>query len=517
MLTLLEALQISPEVARHDQEQKTRIKRLEVENEWLKTQMFGAKSESRALLPLTLGDQLWLGQELLPVPTTPPPKTVTVKEYERKERKKPVVPEAEDSQLRFGKGVPMQTIVVDDPATANVPEDQRELISESVTYRLAQRSPYLVLKYVTQTWKHKETGKLVTPPAPPSVIPGSSVDVSFLVGLLVDKFLYHLPLYRQHARLEQANIFMTRGNLTRLVHRVAQMLEPIYQAVMSSVLLSPLLAIDESPTPAGLKHGKERNEMGKGYFWVFYGSKDEIFYLFSPSRGRAVLDAVLQGYSGVLLSDGYVAYESFVKGKPHILHAQCWTHSRRNFIKAEKFAPTQFKLVLKTFQQIYAVEREAELGSPELAHLRNVKTRPMVETLFTYLHKLVAESIFVPSNPFLQAACYMLERENELKLFLDRPEVPLDTNHVERSIRPAVVGRKNWLFNFTETGARYAAIIYTLTQSCVIADVDPTVYLTDVLQRIDVHPYLEGHRLTPRAWARDFSKTPMVSAATVPD
>jgi hypothetical protein len=85
---------------------------------------------------------------------------------------------------------------------------------------------------------------------------------------------------------------------------------------------------------------------------------------------------------------------------------------------------------------------------------------------------------------------------------------------VERAIRPAVVGRKNWLFNFTETGARYTAIAYSLIQSCVLADVNPTVYLTDVLQRIDTHPAQDVHLLTPRMWAQNFAQSPLTSVVS---
>ena len=463
-----------------------------------------------------MGHQLWLGQELLPVPVLPPPRSTTVKAYERKERRKPTDLVDKDSQLRFGPDVPVKVIEVEDPATAHIPENMRELVSEDVLYRLGQRSPYVVLKYVTKTWKLKNSGKLVTPPAPASVIPGGSADVSFLVGLLVDKFQHHLPLYRQHARLLQSDVHLDRGTLTRQVHRTVELLEPIYQAVMSSVLQSPVLAVDETPTPAGLKKGagKEKGKMGSGYLWAFYGSHDEIFFLYSPSRAKKVLEAALAGFQGTLLTDGYIAYESFAKGQKHVLHAQCWSHSRRNFVYAEKAGPQQCADVLMIIQQLYLVEREAELGSYELGALRKKKSRPLVDALFTYLERQIAESIFMPSNAFLKAAQYMLDRRKELEVFLERPDIPLDTNAVERAIRPSVVGRKNWLFNFTETGARYTAIAYSLIQSCVAAGVNPTVYLTDVLQRIDVHPARDVHLLTPRMWAEHFASNPLTSDAT---
>jgi transposase len=515
MLTLEQARELCPDIARLEQSHKRRVEELEAQLEWLKRQVWGAKSEKRAKEILNLGGQLWLGQELMPVPVDPPAKKTTVKEYERQQRKNAVEVVAEDSQLKFGPDVPVQTIEVNDPATADIPEEQRELLSENVVYRLAQRSPYVVLKYVTKTWKLKESGKIVTPRTPEAVIPGSSADVSFLAGLLVDKFQHHLPLYRQHERLTQAEVFLSRGTLTRQLHRVIQHLEPIYYALMSSTLQSALLAVDESPTPAGLKkgQGKEKGQIASGYLWAFYGSNDQIFFQYSPSRARKVIDETLSGYAGILLTDGYVAYESFCNGHPGVLHAQCWSHSRRNFIYAEKAGPQQCADVLQAIQQLYLYEREGPLGSDKLQEVRNKRSRPLVESLFTYLEKQIAESVFLPSNAFHKAAQYMLDRRAALEVFLDNPNVPLDTNHVERSIRPTVVGRKNWLFNFTETGARYAAIAYSLIQSCVIANVNPTVYLTDVLQRIAVHPARDVHLLTPRMWAQHFAENPMRSDA----
>ena len=513
MLTLEEARALCPDIARMEQGYQRRLEEQQGRIDWLERQYWGASSEKRAKEILNLGHQLWLGQELMPVPVDPPARTTTVKEYERKQRKNAVEVVAEDSQLKFGPDVPVRTIEVEDPETASIPEDQRVLLSEDVVYRLAQQSPYVVLKYVTKTWKRKDTGKITTAHVPEGVIPGSSADVSFLAGLLVDKFQHHLPLYRQHERLIQADVHLSRGTLTRQVHRAIQHLEPIYNALMSSTLQSALLAVDETPTPAGLKKGagKEKGQIASGYLWAFYGSNDEIFFQYSPSRARKVLDEALRNYAGVLLTDGYIAYESFSAAQPGVLHAQCWSHSRRNFIYAEKASPQACADVLMIIQQIYLVEREAELGSDKLRELRNRKTRPMVDALFLYLEKQIAESIFLPSNAFHKAAQYMLDRRAALQVFLDNPSIPLDTNHVERAIRPSVIGRKNWLFNFTETGARYAAIAYSLIQSCVLAKVNPTVYLTDVLQRIAVHPAREVHLLTPRMWAQHFAHDPMRS------
>jgi len=515
MISLDEARGICPQLRKLEQTQAERIAELEARIRWFERQVWGARSERRAAEAVNLGHQLWLGMELLSVPVEPPPPSTTVKQHERKQRSKPTNLADQDSQLRFGPEVPVKEIIIEDPQAQLIPEEERQLVGENVTYRLGQRSPYIILKYVKMVYKRRDNDEFLTPAAPPSVFPGSSADVSFLAGLIVDKFQHHLPLYRQHERLLQSYVYLSRGTLTRLVHRSLEVLEPIYTALVSSTLQSPILAVDESPTPAIFKkgNGKQKGQMKNGYFWAFYGSRDEVFFLYSPSRAKEVVAAALEGYQGTLLTDGYAAYESFTEGQKGILHAQCWSHSRRNFVYAEKVAEKQCREILLIFQQLYGVEREAELGSEELRHLRDKKSRPIVDTLFSYLEKLVGESIFLSSNAFLKAAQYMLDRREALCVFLADPRVPLDTNHVERAIRPTTVGRKNWLFNFTETGARYSAMAYSLIQSCIAAKVNPTVYLIDVLQRIDTHPASEVHLLTPRLWAEHFAHAPLTSEA----
>lgn len=482
---------------------------LELRLKWLMNYVFGVRSEQRAAEKLSSADQFLLGLEILPVTQEPPPKSTTVAEYERQQRKKPVTTNPEAERVRFGPGVPREVVIVESPETAALPEDQKELVSETVLERVAQQPAYKVVEIRTRIYKRKDTGALVTVNPPRSVIPGSIFDVSFVSGMLVDKYLHHIPLYRQHERMLHVGIDVNRGNLTRILHRAAQMLEPIYQAIRSSILTSDLVSADESPTPAGLKKGQlgMKGEIHRGYFWVLYGARDEILFHYSPSRSAAVLDDLLQGFQGTLLTDGYTAYTSFVSGQPGITHAQCWTHCRRNFLEAEPLAPGPVQWILKAIGALYMIERETDRGSPELLAIRQKKSAPLVDSLFTYLQKQLDESVLLPSSPFTKAIRYMLERRTQLEVFLTNANVPLDTNHVERAIRPATVGRKNWMFNFTEAGARYSAIIYTLLQSCVVAGVHPGTYLMDVLQRVQLQPMDDIANLMPRLWAANFGNS----------
>lgn len=484
-----------------------RVAELEQQVAWFERQLFGQKSERRLLG--NSGKQLSLG-ELLEIDEAPPPEKETVKSYERRQRR--TFPELVDdeSQLRFDSTVPVETIEVPNPEIEGLSADQIEEVSEKVTYRLAQRrGPYVVLKYVRKVFKVKETKELSCPSAPPAVIEKSFADVSFLAGLILDKLRYHLPLYRQHQRLEACGIHISRATLINLAIRVSQLLEPIYLALFSSILQSKVLGMDETPVKAGRK---EKGKMQTGYFWPIYGDKDEIVFLFAASRGLTVVSGALKDFCGILLTDGLKVYERFAEKVNSVTHAQCWVHTRRKFVEAEKLEPTLCKKALDFIAALYAVEeRGRDLNDEEKIKLRANQSKPIVDAFFSWLAAAFTQRVLLPSNPFTQAANYALEREQALRVFLEYPNVPLDTNHVERALRPIPLGRKNWLFCWSELGARAVGILQSLVASCRLQAVDPYVYLVDVLQRIDCHPAQNVHLLTPRLWKDHFAIHPMLS------
>jgi transposase len=491
------------------QEQNAALKR---QVAWFRRQLFGRKSEKRLREPDP--DQLSLaGMVTTPVAPAdqPPPPTETVKAYQRRFRLMGA-DVADESEVRFDDSVPVQEILLTNPAVADLPPDAYEVIGEKVTYRLAQRpGAYVILKYRRPVIKRKDTEELCCPPAPPAVFEKSFPDVSLLAGLLIEKFVYHLPLYRQHQRLQQAGIRLSRGTLTQWVHRAAELLEPIYYALLSSILQSWLLVMDETPLKAGRR---EKGKLHKGYLWPIYGDQEEVAFPFSASRAQAVVREALGNFCGVLLTDGYSVYERFTQKVTSILHAQCWSHTRRQFEKAQGAEPRLVAEALDRIATFYKEEariREQGLaGEAKLAH-RGEYTKPLVDDFFAWLKQTVITEILLPSNPFGHAARYALEREAGLTVFLANPDVPLDTNHLEREIRPIALGRKNWLFCWTEVGARYVGIIYSVVASCRLQGVDPYVYLVDVLQRIDTHPALDVHLLTPRLWKQHFTDNPLRS------
>ena len=227
----------------------------------------------------------------------------------------------------------------------------------------------------------------------------------------------------------------------------------------------------------------------------------------------------LRGYHGTLVSDGYIAYEKYVARTNEIVHAQCWSHTRRQFLKAEGIEPDLTDTALVYIRRLYEAEA---LLKPKLVddgkrmELRAERCKPIVDEFFAWLKTTLEERVLLPSNPFTEAAGYALAREGPLRVFLEYPDVSIDTNHLEREIRPIALGRKNWLFCWTEIGAKYVGIFQSLLVTCRLQGVDPYTYLVDVLQRVERHPARDVASLTPRLWKERFAPDPLRSAIDRP-
>ncbi len=492
-------------IASQQEELSTEVERLRLHVAWLHRQLYGRKSERRIIDPndkqLTLGE--WLRED-----APEKEEVVVVPEHSRRKKRKKGAG-ADGEGLRFDDSVPVEEIRLPNPEVDEADETQE--ITEKITYRLAQRpGAFVVLKYIRPVVKKKD-GTLTCPPAPPSVLGKSIADVSLLAGLVIDKFRYHMPLYRQHQRMKASGVHLARSTLTGLVHRTAELLQPIYAAQLKSILTSDVLTMDETPIKAGRKgHGK----MKAGYFWPVYGDKNEIAFPFAPSRAGAVVRKVLGEYCGVLVTDGYKVYETYAGQINGLVHAQCWSHTRREFLKAEGAEPAYAAKALDSIRKLYEIE--TKLGKRNLLdggkiELRTEFCRPIVEKFFGWLKRILAEQALLPSNPFTKAARYALYREKSLRVFLEYPNVPIDTNHLEREIRPIALGRKNWMFCWTEIGADYVGVFQSLLSTCKLQGIDPYTYLVDVLQRIDSHLASKVDLLTPRLWKENYAERPMKS------
>lgn len=479
--------------------------------EWFKRQLFGRKSERFA--PLPDAQQLHLGELMASVT----PEAAREQEVPAHKRRRPRSDFGDDSAVApfFDETkVPVHVIEVPNPEVQGLAPEQYEVIGAKTSHRLAQRpGSYVVLKYVRPVIKRRDAQTLHCPAAPAGVIEGSRADVSFIVGLLLDKFAWHLPLYRQHQRLTDAGFKVSRPWLTQLAQQGAQLLAPIYEAQFDSIRASRVKAMDETPIKAG-RAGP--GKMGTGYFWPVYGELDEVcFPYFESRRHEHVQQALglLNAPDAVLLSDGYEAYASYAK-KTGVTHAQCWVHCRREFFEAKDAEPQAASEALRQIGVLYEIEEEIRTkkmtGENKRLH-RLTHSKPLVEQFFAWIDRQFERQGLLPSNPLTRALAYARQRRAQLQVFLGDPDVPMDTNHLERALRPIPLGKKNWLFCWTEVGAQHAGIVQSLIATCRLHGIDPYMYLVDVLQRVGQHPASRVAELTPRLWKQHFAANPLRS------
>lgn len=491
---------ITQQLATENTELKQQIQTLQHQLDWFKRQLFGRKSEQRLAQS---ADQLDIG--LLfdqPAADSPAPATEQITYTRKKQRQDSCVT---DQGLRFDDSVPVEVIELPAPELKGPDADQYEIIDQKVTRRLAQRpGSYVVLEYRRPVVKHKPSQTLSSVPAPTAIFDKSLADVSLLVGLLTDKFLYHLPLYRQHQRLKDAGITLSRATLTTYVQRTIDLLTPIYQAQWRHVLLSRVLAMDETPVKAGRQR---KGKMKATWYWPIYGEEDEVCFTWSESRGSAHIKTQLGDFQGVLLSDGYAAYGLYAKNKPNVTQAQCWTHTRRYFERAKDSDPAAHE-ALEQIGALYHIEAQIKakgLVGEEKQAWRTKHAKPKVDDFFHWCHEQRQRMDLVNTDLLSKALVYAENHQAQLNVYLSDPDVPIDTNHLERALRVIPMGRKNWLFNWTEVGAQQVGIIQSLLVTCRLHDIDPYTYLVDVLQRISLHPARDVEELTPRRWKEKFA------------
>ncbi len=279
----------------------------------------------------------------------------------------------------------------------------------------------------------------------------------------------------------------------------------------NNVLRSRVLAMDETPIKAGHqgRAGPQKGKMKSGWFWPLYGDADEVGFTYSNSRGRLHIERVLNDqFSGTLISDGYAAYARYAEAQKGITHTQCWVDGRRYFIDAQNEHPKQ---ATEALQQIAKLDNIEEIikaqrltGEKKREHRMNF-SKPVVNEFFQWCRDQLESGALLPSDQLTRALNYVLSREASLTVFLEDPDVQPDTNHLERTLRPIPLGRKNWLFCWTELGAEHLGIIQSLISTCKLHGLSPYTYLVDVLQRISQHPASDVADLTPRLWKTRFA------------
>ena len=354
---------------------------------------------------------------------------------------------------------------------------------------------------------------VVQAPAPERLIKGGLPTEGMVASVLVAKYAWHLPLYRQTQMLAAQGLDIKRSVLAFWVGYAAAELKPLYLRLRGLILTSGKIAVDETKAPV-LDPGRGR--VKQGYFWAvarddrFWGGTDPpaIAFTYAPGRGAVHALKLLDCYHGVVQCDGYAAYKKVAEEAPGeaITLAFCWAHLRRRFFDLAKAgnAPIASE-ALERIAAIYAIEKTIRGVSPaERRRVRQDKSKPLVVVLKTWLEQQLARVSGKAS--IADEIRYGLNHWDGLTRFLDDGRIELDTNIVERGIRPIVLNRKNALFAGHDVGAENWACIASLIETCKLNDVDPQSYLADVLKKlVNLWPASRIDELLPWTWATERS------------
>ncbi len=432
------------------------IRLLQAELRAVKRELFDPKSERREWLT---PEQEALADLVAPVPDPVPDDSANEpqpsKESKRgKASKQRTGNEVNATGLRFDDSVPTREILIEADELKGPDADQYEVVGYKETSRIVQRtSSYEVVITKRQIVKRKDSQQLITAPVMDHVFEGSIADVSFIVGLLVNKFQYYLPLHRQHQMLTAAGITLSRTTLTNLTRQAIELLRPIVVEQLISILESKVLAMDETPIKASRQPGagKKPGKMKQAYFWPLYGERDEVVFTFSKTRAMLHIQGLLDHvWTGTLLTDGYQAYSSYEAKSESITNAQCWVHMRRQLLKAEAEEEQAVHEALVLIGQLYKNEkhiRDKNLqGEKKLKH-RAEHSKSIVDQFFAFCEAQKQRADLLPDDTWVKGLNYTLKRKRQLMVFLENPDVAMDTNHLEREIRPIPMG-KNYVHNY---------------------------------------------------------------------
>ncbi|SKA39019.1 IS66 family transposase [Consotaella salsifontis] len=346
---------------------------------------------------------------------------------------------------------------------------------------------------------------VVQAPAPERLIAGGLATPALIAQVLVSKYCDHTPLYRQSQIFARHGVDLARSTLAGWVGGACWWLEALHERLAKSVFSSDHLFADDTPVPV-LDPGRGRTKTGR--LWVY--ARDQrgwsgpeppaAVYLFAPDRKAERPAAHLQHFRGVLHVDGYAGFEPLT-GKGDIVLTACWAHTRRKFYDVAQATNSPIAAeTLRRIGELYAVEAEVRGQSPphRLA-ARQSRSKPIITDLRAWLDAQLAQ--ISGRSTLAEAIRYALSRWQGLARFLEDGRIELDTNPVERAIRPVSLGRKNHLFAGSDGGGERWAILCSLIETAKLNDVEPYAWLVDVLQRmVDDHPANRLDELLPWAW-----------------
>ena len=321
-------------------------------------------------------------------------------------------------------------------------------------------------------------------PVKESIIPKSIVTPELLAFIIVNKFVDHLPYYRQEKRFERIGARISRQDMSNWQNKAHNFLFPLKDLIKSHLLSGEVINMDETTVQVMGEEGKANTS--KSYMWLARGGppdKPVVHYEYHRSRGSDYVKDYLKPFSGYLQTDGYVGYETALKERSDIVRVGCMAHVRRKFFEAAKSSKKTgaAQAAVSKIQKFYRIERDLRvepLTPGEFLEKRKSMAEPVADDFKSWLDKKALTQR--PTSNLGQAINYALSQWPKVMHYLDHPELTPDNNVAENAIRPFVLGRKNWLFSGSPEGAESSCFMFSLIETARQNGINPYEYLQHV-------------------------------------
>lgn len=339
---------------------------------------------------------------------------------------------------------------------------------------------FVIKKHRRQKYRCTCGACIETAPAPLKLFAGARYSIDFAVDVGVQKYLDHLPLERQVRIMRREGLEIDSQTLWDQIERLARALRGVPERIRQYVLSHDVVFADE--TPWRLMKGKRGPPVQNKKWWVWsVAVPDAVYYRLLDTRSTDGAKALLDGYAGRVMCDGYSAYTALAKQLPDIVLAHCWAHVRRKLIDIQESFPEQARQGLDMIGELYAIEALCPAGADadeQRRKLRAERSRPVIDRLRHWATTTEA----TPESGLAKAIDYMAGMWTGLTRFLEEPRLTLDNNLAERALRDPVLGRKNFYGSKSKRGLEVAGLFYTVLHSAKLAGIEPREYLRQAVR-----------------------------------
>ncbi|MEO7906098.1 MAG: IS66 family transposase [Saprospiraceae bacterium] len=467
---------------KYEAETTSRIQQLEHQLAQLHKMIFGSKRERFVSEENP--------QQLSLFPSEVLSETAVTKQHIEYDRK---TPKKHPGRTELPDHLPVEVVVIEPEEDTTGMKRIGEEITETLEYTPGSLVKKITIrpKYAKQDGEGVVIGKLPSRPIPKAI-----AEASLLSHIIVAKFIDHLPFYRQIQRFKRDFKWeVSDSTINEWFVAVCTLLHPLYEELKNKVLSSSYLQVDESP----IKVLDQDHDKGihQGYQWVYYSPTQKLVYFnYRKGRGQSGPKEILNGYQGILQTDGWQVYDKFAS-IPGIHLVGCLAHARRQFHEALETHKTKCEEVLAFIQRIYAAERLVKESSDNNRRAtREENVHPIFDELRQWIDRELQSDI-EPRSAFGKALTYINKQWPKLMRIIDHPDVELDNNLIENKIRPLALGRKNYLFAGSHAAAERIAMMYSFLGSCKAHGINPYDWLKTTLEQIPEARMTELHRLLP--------------------